>query len=190
MPSIFVWKAKQNITDIPSPVMIQYYSGANWFLEEHSVSSKSAIYLNQQALSNNGWMFDIKWMPNNWVGSHLLEVKSLSYSFIKEDNYACLEQIGDWMRATTKIDIPSESREKEWDKIQKWASDNQISTYYKDINSNMKNSSYHINTNDVPCLIDLSANRYVNVKPSHDLPYHFNRNNHQSFYQKTKMISS
>jgi hypothetical protein len=56
MPSLFVWKAT---SPFPS-TSITYYSGSNWFLEEHSTYSRSAMYLNQHTLSNHGWVYDIK----------------------------------------------------------------------------------------------------------------------------------
>ena len=198
MPSIFIWKAKQPI----SSATIQYYSGANWFLEEHSTCSKSAVYLNQQALSNNGWMFDIKWMPHNWVGSHLLEYKSLPYSLIKKDNYAQLEQLGDWMRVTMH-DIPHESRESEWAIIQQWASTPQCAaiqqcatipqsttvqqyanvpqytTFPKETNHKVHPTT---SMNDEPCLINLSIGSYTNTGCSRQNSY----GHRLPFYQKIK----
>jgi hypothetical protein len=176
MPSIFIWKAKQPIS---TATTIHYYSGANWFLEEHSTGSKSAVYLHQQALSNNGWMFDIKWMPNNWVGSHLLEHKSLPYSLIKKDNYAQLEQLGDWMRVTMH-DIPHESRESEWTIIQQWATVPQSTTVQQCANipqytTFQKETIYKVHpitsTNDEPCLINLSIGSYTNTACSRQNSY-------------------
>ena len=189
MPSIFVWKAKQPISNCTT---IQYYSGANWFLEEHSSYSKSAIYLHQQALSNNGWMFDIKWMPNNWVGSHLLENKLLPYSLIKDDHYARLEQIGDWMRATTIQDIPHESREKEWSTIQQWslvpqqAIVTQHTTYPKEAIYKLQSpvSTKH----DEPCLINLSYGSYTNTRHSRHVLHKSYERQPEAFYKKSKII--
>ena len=184
MPSIFIWKAKQPI----STATIQYYSGTNWFLEEHSSCSKSAVYLHQQALSNDGWMFDIKWMPNNWVGSHLLEHKSLPYSLIKKDNYAQLEQLGDWMRATMH-DVPHESRELEWAAVQKWATIPQAiqqKAIHK-AHSNYQVVPYQVVpyqvVPDEPCLINLSIGSYTNTGQSHHKSYGHRR---EPFYQKIK----
>lgn len=182
MPSIFVWKAKQPISNSTT---IQYYSGANWFLEEHSSYSKSAIYLHQQVLSNHGWMFDIKWMPNNWVGSHLLENKSLPYSLIKEDQYARLEQIGDWMRATMIHDIPYESREKEWETIQQWAlTPLQQASYPKEANYKLQS---HISKKcDEPCLINLSYNSYTNTGHSRHILHKSHERRPEAFCKKIK----
>jgi len=178
MPSIFVWKAKQTISST-NLATIQYYSGTDWFLEEHSTCSKSAVYLHQQALSNEGWMFDIKWMPNNWVGSHLLEYKSVPYSLIKRDNYAYLEQLGDWMRATIMHDIPHESRESEWAIIQKWATILQSSTIHK------VHSNYQV-ISDEPCLINLSIGSYTNTACSRQNSYKSHGHRQERFYQKIK----
>ena len=156
MPSIFIWKAKECIS---KSTTIQYYSGADWFLEEHSSYSKSAVFLNQQALSNNGWMFDVKWMPNNWVGSNLLENKSLPYALIKKDNYACMEQLGDWIRVTIIQDIPYEYRETEWIKIQHWSKIQQVATYPKGLIHNLQ-STISIKY-DEPCIINLSINSNI-----------------------------
>jgi hypothetical protein len=76
------------------------------------------MYLNQQSLSNHGWMYDIKWMPTNWVGSHLLENVSVPYALIKEDILGRLEQFGDWMRYTTSREV--DEKEAEWKRIQQW----------------------------------------------------------------------
>ena len=189
MPSIFIWKAKQPI----SAATIQYYSGTNWFLEEHSTYSKSAVYLHQQALSKDGWMFDIKWMPNNWVGSHLLEHKSLPYSLIKKDNYAQLEQLGDWMRVTMH-DVPHESRELEWTAVQKWATIPQQFIQPQAIQPqaiHKARSNYQVVpcqvvpyqvVPDEPCLINLSIGSYTNTGCSRKNSY----GHREPFYQKIK----
>jgi hypothetical protein len=195
MPSIFVWKAKQTISST-NLATIQYYSGTDWFLEEHSTCSKSAVYLHQQALSNDGWMFDIKWMPNNWVGSHLLEHKSVPYSLIKKDNYAQLEQLGDWMRVTIH-DVPHESRISEWATVQKWATIPQQVIQPQAIQPqaiqpqaiqpqaiHKTHSNYPV-VADEPCLINLSIGSYTNTGCSRQNSYksHVHR---QQFYQKIK----
>jgi hypothetical protein len=181
MPSIFIWKAKQPI----STSTIQYYSGTNWFLEEHSSCSKSAVYLHQQALSNDGWMFDIKWMPHNWVGSHLLEHKSLPYSLIKKDNYAQLEQLGDWMRVTMH-DVPYESRESEWAAVQKWATIPQCTTVLPQQTSIHKAHSNYQVVPDEPCLINLSIGSYTNTGYSRQNSYKSYGQRREPFYQKIK----
>ncbi len=181
MPSIFIWKAKQPI----STATIQYYSGTNWFLEEHSSCSKSAVYLHQQALSNDGWMFDIKWMPNNWVGSHLLEHKSVPYSLIKKDNYAQLEQLGDWMRVTMR-DVPYEFRELEWAAVQKWATIPQQAIQPQAIQPQAIHKAHSTtSTNDEPCLINLSIGSYTNTGCSRQNSYR-SYGHREPFYQKIK----
>jgi hypothetical protein len=103
MPSIFVWKA---ITPISSS-SIRYYSGSNWFLEEHSSHSFSYLYCQQQTLSQ-GMVFDAQCMPQNWVGSEIMEIMEVPYQLIREDADGVLEQLGGWMRYRSKCDIPFE----------------------------------------------------------------------------------
>jgi len=103
MPSIFVWKATTSI----SSSSIRYYSGSNWFLEEHSSHSVSYLYCQQQTLSQ-GMVFDAMCMPQNWVGSEVMEIMEVPYQRIREDADGILEQLGGWMRYRTKREIPFE----------------------------------------------------------------------------------
>ena len=144
MPSLFVWKAASPLTTSTS---LTYYSGSNWFLEEHSTYSKSAMYLNQQPLSNHGWVYDIKWMPTNWVGSHLLENVSVPYALLKEDVVGRLEQWGDWMRFTSYHEV--DDKEAEWERIQQWVLTNAVKK--ASVKPLVSQASYE------PCLINLSA---------------------------------
>jgi hypothetical protein len=122
MPSIFIWKAnKPN----DSKKYIKFYSGANWATEDNEYSSKSYIYLEQIVIpgfNDSVITFDIKYMPKDWVGSELLEVKNVAYKHIKSDNYGILEQIGDWIRftSTSNIDYTTDSLCKELHTIQQW----------------------------------------------------------------------
>lgn len=105
MPSIFIWKS-----DVPnnSKKTLRIYSGSNWILEDNEYSSKSYIYNEQIVIpgfNDSVITFNIKNMPQDWVGSDLLEVTQVPYEFIKSDNYGILERIGDWMRFTTKNEI-------------------------------------------------------------------------------------
>jgi hypothetical protein len=135
-------------------------------------------------------MFDIKWMPNNWVGSHLLENKSLPYSLVKEDHYARLEQIGDWMRATVILDIPHESREKEWLTIQEWSLVPQQSLvphqtiYPKETNYNLQ--SPISKKYDEPCLINLSYDSYTNTGHTRHVLHKSYERQPDAFYKKVK----
>jgi hypothetical protein len=103
MPSIFVWKAINPI----SSSSIRYYSGSNWFLEEHPTHSVSYLYCQQQTLSQ-GMVFDATCMPQNWVGSEIMEIMEVPYQHVREDADGILEQIGGWMRYRSKCDIPFE----------------------------------------------------------------------------------
>lgn len=144
MPSLFVWKA---VSPLPLTSSVTYYSGSNWFLEEHSTYSKSAMYLNQQSLSNHGYVYDIKWMPTNWVGSYLLENVSVPYALLKEDVVGCLEQLGDWMRFTRYHEV--DDKEAEWERIQQWVVTNTVKKEL--VKPLVTKTSYE------PCLINLSA---------------------------------
>ena len=114
MPSIFVWKATNPI----SSSSIRYYSGSNWFLEEHSSHSVSYLYCQQQTLSQ-GMVFDAQYMPQNWVGSEIMEIMEVPYQLIREDADGVVEQLGGWMRYRSKCDIPFEldTLEREFQRI-------------------------------------------------------------------------
>ena len=115
MPSIFIWKATTPFS--PTVKTISYYAGSNWFLEDYGTHSKSAMYMDQATLSDNGFLYDIQWMPSNWVGSYVLEKAHVPYALIRTVEYGMLERIGNWMRFTTKHDVPVNERELLWMKI-------------------------------------------------------------------------
>ena len=114
MPSIFVWKAINPI----SSSSIRYYSGSNWFLEEHPSHTVSYLYCQQRRLSQ-GFVFDSVCMPQNWVGSEIIEIMEVPYQHIREDADGILEQLGGWMRYRSKREIPFEldSLESEFQRI-------------------------------------------------------------------------
>jgi len=174
MPSLFMWKATSPLP----PTSLTYYSGSDWFLEEHSTYCKSAMFLNQQTLSNHGWVYDIKWMPTNWVGSHLLENVSVPYALIKEDTLGRLEQWGDWMRFTTYREV--DDKEAEWERIQQWVLTN---TVKKELTKPFVSS-----TSYEPCLINLSAGHLsashlsVHSPVSYRNDSRFNKNHHKVRY--------
>lgn len=114
MPSIFIWKASEPFS--PTVKTISYYAGSNWFLEDYGSYSKSAMYMDA-TLSEHGLLYDIQWMPSNWVGSHILEQSHVPYALIKTVEWGMLERIGNWMRFITKHDVPVEERELLWNKI-------------------------------------------------------------------------
>jgi hypothetical protein len=105
MPSIFIWKSNKPNTSKKS---IKVYSGSNWMLEDNHYLSKSSIFLEQIVIPNldtfNGSVISYytKTMPQDWVGSDLLEVTNISYELVKEDSYGSLELLGGWMRFTLK----------------------------------------------------------------------------------------
>jgi hypothetical protein len=122
MPSIFIWKSNEPNT---SKKTIRFYSGSNWVLEESDYSSKSYIYLEQIVISesnNSVITFNSKDMPQDYIGSELLEVTNIPYEIIKSDNYGTLEKIGNWMRFISKneIDFEETSLKNEFSIIKIW----------------------------------------------------------------------
>ena len=124
MPSIFIWKA-----DVPntSTKFIRYYSGSNWWLEDNDYTSNSYQYLHQIVIpgyDNSAITFHVKKMPQDWIGSDLLEVHKLPYLFLKSDDYGTLEHLGNWMRFIShkEMDIDSDNIEKEFATIKAWTS--------------------------------------------------------------------
>jgi len=115
MPAIFIWKSTTPYS--PNIKTISCYTGSNWFLEDYGTHSKSAMYMDQHILSDGGIMYDIQWMPHNWVGSHVLENVHVPYSVIRDVEWGTLERIGNWMRFTTTHDISTDERDIIWKKI-------------------------------------------------------------------------
>jgi hypothetical protein len=124
MPSIFVWKAS-----IPNPSKknIRCYSGSNWVVEDNDYSSRSYKYLQQNVIPGPESVitFLAKNMPQDWVGSELLEVHHVPYELIRSDAYGTLEHIGNWMRMTTckewsETEFTREYLQAEWNRIQQW----------------------------------------------------------------------
>jgi hypothetical protein len=157
MPSIFIWKSDKPCS---SNKTIKYYSGSNWVLEDNDNYSKSYMYLEQIVISgfnDSVITFNIKKMPQDWVGSELLEVSTLPYQYIKSDNYGTLEQIGNWMRFTLNGDIEytNEKLEEELIAIKKWmlfplqpVKPNQTYTHSKNWNNkNYQQKSNNLNKN-------------------------------------------
>ena len=121
MPSIFVWKGDSACNDS----MIQYYSGSNWFLEEHVDASYSYMYTNQLHItSRDVLIYQATKMPLNWIGSYCLESVHVPYKIHKKDDYGQLDQLGTWMRFISKNEIifEKESLQNEMNLIEKWMS--------------------------------------------------------------------
>ena len=134
MPSIFIWKANVPNT---SKKTIRFYSGSNWVLEDNDYSSKSYIYLEQIVISesdNSVITFHSKDMPQDWVGSELLEVSNVPYELVKTDNYGTLEMIGDWMRFTSKSETSYNETflKTEFNSIKKWMNNKNKQIYIID----------------------------------------------------------
>jgi adenosyl cobinamide kinase/adenosyl cobinamide phosphate guanylyltransferase len=105
MPSIFVWKADQSIM---TSTTMKYYSGSNWFLEEIGEVTRSMLLIDSMQSTSDVIAYHAQRMPQNWVGSEVLEIMEVSYQLIKEDDYAVLEQLGDWLRCTLKQEFSCE----------------------------------------------------------------------------------
>jgi len=151
MPSIFIWKS---ITTNTSKKMIKMYSGSNWLLEENDYcsNSKSYMYIDQIVISESNDLlitFHTKNMPQDWVGSDLLEVSDVPYQLIKSDATGTLEMIGEWMRFTKndEIDYNVESLKAEYIRIKKWI--NQTTQYNLNHNSKHQKSKASIDPQKV-----------------------------------------
>lgn len=207
MPSIFIWKSDEPNT---STKTIRYYSGSNWVLEDNDYSSKSYIYLEQIVISesdNSVITFHIKDMPQDWVGSDLLEVSYIPYEMIKSDKYGTLEKIGDWMRFTTidEIKFNIEFLKLEIIRIKKWTNEkvnekvndkkvhrfqkiekqeNKISFDPHTIQQNFKNflNMYNIPSNNTPITGKNYKNDYKMINTSN-----MNKNNENVNVNTSKM---
>ena len=128
MSSIFVWKAS---IPNPSKKIIRYYSGSNWAVEDNDYSSRSFKYQHQIVIPGSDGdsviTFLANIMPQDWVGSELLEVHHVHYHLIRSDEYATLEHIGNWMRVITnkkclEAEFTKENVQAEWNVILQWMS--------------------------------------------------------------------
>ena len=160
------------------------------------------MYLNQRALSNQGCVYDIKWMPTNWVGSHLLENASVPYALVKEDALGRLEQLGDWMRFTTYREV--DDKEAEWERVRQWVSAPISSPISSPFSSRQVTTKPFVkpftkpltktfaNTHE-PCLINFSASHESN-SPIYSRPHqqqqqqrHQRQQPRQQPYQKKRI---
>ena len=150
MPSIFIWKSDKPNT---SKKTIKVYSGSNWMLEDNDYSSRSSIFLEQIVLPSidafNGSIitYYTKTMPQDWVGSDLLEVTNVPHQLIKDDTYGSLEQLGSWMRFTLKgsMNFDKDSLVSELATINNWIEkpimmSNKPNTNHK---NEYRNNNYH-----------------------------------------------
>ena len=102
MQSIFIWKSDKQCV---SNSHMKYFMGSNWVLEDNQNTQKSykineQLDIKNSSLSDTILIHNISIMPNNWIGSELLEVISVPYKLIKSDEYGTLEQLGEWNRFT------------------------------------------------------------------------------------------
>lgn len=122
MPSIFVWLADQPNTSLST---CTYYSGSNWFMEEYN-DNMIAYEYQQQTILPGVLVWKAKRLPQDRLGSDLLEVLTVPYQLIKEDSYATLVQMGLWLRCILKNDTLDtvDTLQQEWNTVQKWCTTN------------------------------------------------------------------
>ncbi len=151
MPSIFIWKS-----DVPntSKNIIRCYLGANWVLEDNDNGESKSYQLTQQyGFDNNNisvLVNNAKLMPNDWIGSELLEVIQCPYQLIKSDNYAKYELIGNWNRVTlyNTLDLFDFKCEIEITNILIWINQIKYVKKHHIINSYTKNNTNDKNINN------------------------------------------
>jgi hypothetical protein len=110
MLSIFIWKTTSSASTAKK---IKICTGSNWFLQETPDSQNSYKYIAQEVIevdSKQIMVQHVKEMPNDWVGSDVLEMIELPYEEIKNDEYGSLIKIGSWFRLTLKKMINFEKR--------------------------------------------------------------------------------
>ena len=157
---------------------IRYYSGSNWFLEEHPSHSLSYLYCQQQTLSQ-GMAFDAICMPQNWVGSEIMEIMEVPYQLIREDADGVVEQLGGWMRYRSKCDIPFEldTLEREFQRIMNPLDTPSVKPLDKpSVKPSVKPSAKPL---EEPCMIRISS---TFVAP----PSHFPRKQHHNHHHSNR----
>jgi hypothetical protein len=82
----------------------------------------SVQYHNQCRLNKDVLVWDAQIMPESWMGSTILEIRSVPYQLIKKDNYATLEQVGKWMRCRLNVSSEWEDEvlQEEYERILAW----------------------------------------------------------------------
>jgi hypothetical protein len=78
----------------------------------------------QQTILPGVLVWKAKRLPQDRLGSDLLEVLTVPYHLIKDDSYATMEQVGSWMRCILKKDTEYsvDTLQTEWNTVQKWRS--------------------------------------------------------------------
>lgn len=114
-----------------SKKMITYFSGSDWFLEDRENESCSFSFIDQICIpSTNGednipfLVYHAKRMPNNWVGSDILEIIQVPYQIIKSDSFGTLEQIGEWMRFISDEEFDTDTLINKMNQIISWSHSN------------------------------------------------------------------
>lgn len=166
MPSIFIWKAEEPNS---SKKQIRVYSGSNWMLEDNDYSSKSYMFLDQIVIpgfNDSVITYRAQQMPQDWIGSELLEVSNVPFEQLKSDNYGTLDKIGDWMRFISKseMDFDSNTLENEIIKVKKWMT--QTKQLHKPIN---QKPNYHTPSTPQPNVEQLFQDfliKYTNSIPA------------------------
>jgi hypothetical protein len=181
MPSIFIWKSDKELS---SSSTITYYIGSNWFLEEKDNYSSSYVYLEQfkEDLSSF-FCFHAKKMPQDWVGSDLLEVIKVPYQLLKKDEYGTLEQLGLWTRLILKTDInfDEQSIKEEWNVIQAWIQPNIQKCIIPYPKPNIKShKSHHKSQNNYYPIKSYSTQKSVHYPSNY---HNYSNSYHNLYYQ-------
>ena len=180
MPSIFIWKAEQ---PNKSQQIITYFSGSDWFLEEYETNTHSFSLIDQTSISlknitdiQSVLVYHSKRMPDNWVGSDILEIINVPYKKIKSDSFGTLEHIGEWMRFISNDEFELHDTDilihKAYE-IMEWLHSSKSHNYHHNHNSN---------TND-KCLIKFnlhSDNKQVNYANTYKIPRHLYNKMHDN----------
>ena len=179
MPSIFIWKAEQ---PNKSQQIITYFSGSDWFLEEYETNTHSFSLIDQTCISlknitdiQSVLVYHSKRMPDNWVGSDILEIMTVPYKKIKSDSFGTLEHIGEWMRFISNDEFELHDTDilyhKAYD-IMEWLHSDKSHNYH----------NHNSNTND-KCLIKFnlhSDNKQVNYANTYKIPRHLYNKMHDN----------
>jgi len=139
MPSIFVWAATSPLSSSSS---ITQYIGSDWFLEDNGTTSASYQYNGQQFDGETLIWKAIK-KPNDWVGSHILEMQKVSYQRIKADSYGIAEQLGNWIRCIIEEDTADAKQVRDWVTQEKPQYQKQAHPRGKHLQSKHSHHSHH-----------------------------------------------
>jgi hypothetical protein len=172
MPSIFIWKS---VSPNTSKKTIKLYNGINWYIEdnEHNANKSHSYKLTEQYnfSSNNETIVvnNCTLMPTNWIGgSELLQVLEVPYQFITVNEYGTCDQIGNWMRFTTKNDIDPSDLNTIYDTILSSINDTANYTKYDNQSSHIDYDNclihFDIENNNTEIISNSNMRNYISDK--------------------------